>query len=216
MRNIQSYGNKVIKLVDTVYTIGYSCFSPDRFIRTLREHQISLVVDVRSQPYSQRFPDYNKEHLAKTLKGFGIYYRNYAKEFGARQEDRAYYPRGYLDFELFSQSPPFQEGYTRLVESMKQGYRFTLMCAEKDPFNCHRTFLVARPFYEAGYRVLHLMPESKTVPHAEIEQRLLDKYFPGRDQFGLFEEALDESNYLKKAYQKRHSESGYSIEERLK
>ena len=88
-------------MVDTVYTIGYSGFSVNDFVATLKANHISLIVDVRSQPYSQWFSDYNRETLEKTLKQAGIYYRNYAAEFGARQENRSYYSsEGYLDFRL--------------------------------------------------------------------------------------------------------------------
>ena len=55
-------------MVDTVYTIGYTGFTISDFINTLKANNISLVVDVRSQPYSQWFADYNKDHLEFALK----------------------------------------------------------------------------------------------------------------------------------------------------
>ncbi len=81
----------VIKVVDTIYSIGYSGFLISDFISTLQKNKITLLVDVRSQPYSQYFSDYNKENLEQILKSKGIYYRSYAKEFGARQDERKYY-----------------------------------------------------------------------------------------------------------------------------
>ena len=204
----------MIATVDTIYSIGYSGFLINDFICALQANQISLLVDVRSQPYSQHFPDYNKDSLAKTLGLSGIYYRNYAKEFGARQEDRKYYSKeGFLDFELFAKSPLFLGGYEKLVSSMKQKYHFALMCAEKDPFNCHRAILVSRAFHDAGYNVIHLLPNNKKTTQEEIESRLLDKYFPNRDQLTLFGDSLDEGNYLLQAHRNRNAEIGYSIEE---
>ncbi|MGI6307195.1 MAG: DUF488 family protein [Dethiobacteria bacterium] len=201
-------------MVDTVYSIGYSGFSMSDFINTLQSNKISLVVDVRSHPYSQYFSDYNKESLEQTLKYKGIYYRNYAKEFGARQDERRYYSsEGYLDFELFAKSSPFLSGFDRLVKSMMQNYRFALMCAEKDPINCHRTILVTRSFHDAGYKVKHLLPNNGMVTQEDIENRLLDKYFPNRNQITLFGEVFSKSEYIAQAYRKRNSEIGYSIEE---
>jgi len=55
-------------MVDTVYSIGYSGFSINDFIDTLHTNNISLVIDVRSTPYSQYFPDYNKDSLEQVLK----------------------------------------------------------------------------------------------------------------------------------------------------
>lgn len=201
-------------MVDTVYTIGYSGFTLATFINTLQEYQISLVVDVRSQPYSQRFPDYNKENLKKELKQAGIYYRNYNQEFGARQEEPQYYSsEGYLDFDLFSKSPAFLQGFEKLISSMKQNYRFVLMCAERDPFNCHRSILVARAFHEAGYKVIHLLPNKLKTTQLEIESRLLEKYFPDRNQVTWFGDDLNDNECLIQAYKMRNSEIGYSIVE---
>lgn len=204
-------------MIDTIYSIGYSGFSINDFMDTLQSNQISLLVDVRSQPYSQYFPDYNKSNLEKTLMISGIHYRNYAKEFGARQEDRKYYSNnGYLDFEMFAKSPLFLHGYEKLINSMKQNYRFVLMCAEKDPFNCHRAILVSRAFHDAGYKVVHFLPNNTWTTQNEIEFRLLAKYFPKRNQLTLFGETLDEGDYLQQAYKRRNAEIGYSIEEEAK
>ncbi len=201
-------------MVNTVYSIGYSGFSINDFIDTLHTNKISLVIDVRSTPYSQYFSDYNKDNLEQVLKNSGIYYRNYVLEFGARQEERKYYTReGYLDFELFAKSPPFLSGFDKLVKSMEQDYTFALMCAEKDPFNCHRTILVARAFYNAGYKVVHLLPNKGKVTQEVIETRLLKRYFPNRNQITLFSESLSEEEYIDQAYKKRNAEIGYSIEE---
>lgn len=60
----------------TLYTIGYSGFSLADFLALLKKG-ISLVVDVRSQPHSRYYTDYAKEALSRTLKGEGLYYRNY-------------------------------------------------------------------------------------------------------------------------------------------
>ena len=201
-------------MVDTVYTIGYSGFSVNDFVATLKANHISLIVDVRSQPYSQWFSDYNRETLEKTLKQAGIYYRNYAAEFGARQENRSYYSsEGYLDFGKFAKSPQFLQGYKKLVKSMKQNYCFALMCAEKDPFNCHRAILVSRAFHEAGYKVVHLMPKGMKMTQKDVEKRLLEMYFPNRNQITLFSKILGEDECLIQAYRKRNAEIGYSIEE---
>ncbi len=77
-------------MVDTVFTIGYSGFQINDFISTLRKNGISVIIDVRSLPYSRHYSDYNKENLRSVLLKYGIYYRNYASEFGARQNERKY------------------------------------------------------------------------------------------------------------------------------
>lgn len=201
-------------MVKTVYTIGYSGFSIDNFIATLKKHNISLIVDVRSSPYSNHFPEYNKDALEICLKTHRIYYRNYANEFGARQTDRKYYCKeGYLDFEVFSKSEPFLNGVKKLRNSMDQNYTFALLCAEKDPICCHRTILVARAFFERGYNVVHLLSNGKTVTQQEINAQLIEKYYPNRNQMTFFETPQDETTLLNKAYKKQNEEIGYRLEE---
>ena len=188
-------------MTDTIYTIGYSGFLLEDFISLLKLHNISLVVDVRSMPFSNRYPEYNEN-------------RHYAKEFGARQRDYKYYTEdGYLDFEKFSKSDAFDEGVQKLCESMKRDYKIALMCAEKDPLCCHRCILVARAFFEKGYNVIHLLTNGKTETQEEINLRLLEKYYPNRNQLTLFESMIDDKELLNMAYRKQNAEIGYRLEE---
>ena len=59
----------------------------------------------------------------------------------------------------------------------------------------------------------HLLPNNGMVTQEDIENRLLDKYFPNRNQITLFGEVFSKSEYIAQAYRKRNSEIGYSIEE---
>jgi uncharacterized protein (DUF488 family) len=70
----------VITMVNTVFTIGYSGFQLNDFVKILKDNGILLVIDVRSLPYSQHYADFNKENISKILKSSKIYYRNYASE----------------------------------------------------------------------------------------------------------------------------------------
>lgn len=134
------------ELQDTLssYKIGYSCFDSDSFIRVLKKYNIRCLVDVRSLPKSAHFKDFNQENLSRVLNSNKIYYKNYAKELGARQTDEKFYTEGVLDFKKFSQSEQFLDGVKKLEAGMEQGHTFTLMCAEKRPETCHRCILFAK------------------------------------------------------------------------
>lgn len=200
-------------MINTLYTIGYSGFKLNTFIDILKENNIDLIIDVRSLPYSQYNVEYNKEHLEKILNANNIFYRNYALEFGARQDNRAYYPNGYLDFKLFSQSEQFQNGIKKMQQTMKKNYTFSLMCSEKDPIRCHRAILVSKAFHELGYQVIHLLPNKKKLTQNDIESDLLDIYFPDRLQLNMFSENLSNEEYIQLAYQKQNKLIGYSMTE---
>ena len=85
-----------------IYTIGYSTFDIHSFMAELKGIGITCVIDVRSVPKSAYYKDFNSDILEGRLKKEGILYRNYAYEFGARQEDKSLYPNGYLDFDFFN------------------------------------------------------------------------------------------------------------------
>lgn len=197
-----------------IYTIGYSGFSINAFIDALKHYGIRLVVDVRSSPYSSFYPDFNMDKLKAVLLRNGIYYRNYADEFGARQNDRHLYTQeGYLDFDLHCQSESFAKGVTKLIDSLERGYTFALMCAEKDPIRCHRTIMVSRRFFEKGYPVTHILPNGKQITQQDIEQKLLDKFFPDRDQGNFFTEPQSDNQLIPQAYRLQNAEIGYRMED---
>ena len=160
-------------MADTLFTIGYSGFSVRTFISTLQKNNITLLADVRSLPYSRRHPDYNQDVLSAVLKEYQIHYQSYAAEFGARQEDRRYYPNGYLDFEQFSKSDPFLSGVRTLAAYTRQGGR--------------------------------------AVTQRELEEELLNKYFPNRGQLNLFEKELSMQEYIDAAYKKQNALIGFRI-----
>jgi hypothetical protein len=46
-----------------IFTIGHSNHRPGHFLGLLGQHEIGAVCDVRSQPYSQMNPQFNRENL---------------------------------------------------------------------------------------------------------------------------------------------------------
>src|SRR5438034_9791622 len=70
-----------------IWTIGHSTRKIDIFISLLEENGIKLLVDVRTLPGSKRYPQFNKETLAKSLQEHGIHYEHFA-ELGGRRKPR--------------------------------------------------------------------------------------------------------------------------------
>ena len=199
-----------------LYTVGYTSFpSPDELTEVLRDFGIRALVDVRSTPYSAHYEQYNKENIRRVLSEAGISYGNMAQAFGARQEDRAFYKNGRLDFEAFARSDRFLKGQRRLQDGIDRGYAPALMCAEKNPIVCHRAILVARAFHDAGYDVIHILPDGETKTHEALEKELLDLHFPDRDQVSFFDggQAVDEKERLREAYVKQNDKIGFREED---
>lgn len=159
----------------TVYTIGHSTHETDAFVELLRRHGVDALADVRSSPYSRFNPQFNRETLQRNLEAKGIAYVYLGKELGARSEDPACYENGKVQFDRLAQAPLFEKGIQRVVEGA-QKYRLALMCAEKDPLECHRTILVARTLVERGADVQHILEDGSLEPHDRALDRLLEQF----------------------------------------
>ncbi len=176
--------------MDPVYTIGYVSYQPEEMLRVLKGFGVRCLVDVRSNPHSAYYTDYNAEAFSRKVTEAGLIYRNYAREFGARQEDPQYlHPEGYLDFERFTGSPVFAEGVEKLRRGMAMGYVFALMCAEKDPMNCHRAVMIGRALKERGFDVRHILYPDRLESQEQLEQRAIGdqlSFFPEAERIGAF------------------------------
>jgi uncharacterized protein (DUF488 family) len=60
--------------MNPIKTIGHSNHPIERFVDLLKAGGVETLVDVRSTPYSRRFPQFGRERLARTLADSGIDY----------------------------------------------------------------------------------------------------------------------------------------------
>ncbi|MBR1397386.1 MAG: DUF488 domain-containing protein [Selenomonadaceae bacterium] len=192
-----------------IFTIGYSTFSIDNFIKTLQNYKIDYLIDVRSKPVSRHYPKYNKRFLEEQLSFNNINYRNYKDEFGARQTDTQFFTDNYLDFQKFTKSEKFLSGASKIESGMYSGYRFVLMCAEKRPETCHRCIMIARHFYDKGYTVKHILADGSYQLQSDIESLLVNKYFSS--QLSIFENPMLMTEMINKSYILQNKEIGYKI-----
>lgn len=155
-----------------IYTIGYSTFEIDEFIRIIKSHGITAVADVRSSPYSKFKPEFNKKEFQKELKKSDLTYVFLGQELGARVDMPDCYVNNKVDFKLVAQHAFFLNGITRIRTGMEK-YNIVLMCAEKDPITCHRTILICRALRAFKIEILHILENGQIERHSDIEQRLL-------------------------------------------
>ena len=176
-----------------IKTIGHSNHPIGRFVDLLKAGGVEAVVDVRSTPYSRRFPQFGREHLAQSLSAAGIAYRHEGTALGGKPESGGSY-------DSLAAQPAFQDALDRLVTRARDT-TLCLMCAEKEPLDCHRTVLVSRRLAERGAAIEHLLADGKRKPHAVLEEELLEASDDGAPD--LFTTAEDRSQRLARAYQKR-------------
>jgi uncharacterized protein (DUF488 family) len=188
-----------------VFTIGHSNHPLWRFLELLKAHDIEVVGDVRSIPYSQRYPAYNRESLERELRNQGIGYTFLGRELGARPKDPAFYVGRRVSYRRIAGAVFFRSGLSRAIE-LAQNRRLTLLCAEKEPLDCHRALLVARELKARGVSVAHILADASLETHDSAESRLLDE--EGLRQFGLFDSNMD---LLDQAYTRREERRAFAL-----
>lgn len=167
-----------------VFTIGHSTHTLERFFELLKAHQIAAIADVRSSPYSAWQPHFNRELLKAAATKTGIRYVFLGEELGARRKEvETYNSKGVAEYGKIAQLPVFLKGIERIL-SGAQRYRVALMCAEKDPLECHRTILVSRELGRRGAGVRHILEDGSIELHEEAEKRLMqEEKVPQSDLF---------------------------------
>jgi len=203
------------EILGELFTIGHSQYSTNYFISLLNKYRIDYLLDVRSIPYSKYAEQYNKENISRELNSVNIKYSFMGKYFGARPQNMELYnDEGYLDFERVRRSRDFNKGIENVILGLNQGHRIVLMCTEKEPLDCHRAILVARAFEIRMIYAKHILSNGKILTQHQLNEQLLQKYFPDRKQLSLFtyEKQISEEEYLVEAYKKRNSEIRYYID----
>jgi len=171
-----------------LFSIGHSNIPAERFEALLRKAGVDAIADVRSTPFSRRFPWFSGKNLAATLAQHGMTYLAYGDALGGRPRDAALYRDGVADYEAMARSPEFQMGVDRLRADAARA-RVCLMCAEREPLDCHRCLLVARSLAKRGLTIGHILHDGTVEPHEATEQRLLaltgasdDLFVTGQDE----------------------------------
>lgn len=154
-----------------IYTIGHSAHPIERFLALLKQHGVTALADVRSMPASRFHKQFNKAALSASLKENGIAYVFLGNELGARTKDSSLYENGHVSFDKLSQTPLFKEGIERVLKGAET-HRVAIMCAEKEPLDCHRTLLVARHLMQHGADILHILGNGALETHQETMARL--------------------------------------------
>jgi uncharacterized protein (DUF488 family) len=173
-----------------VYTIGHSTHPIDHFTSLLGQHNIDAIADVRSSPYSRLNPQFNRETLRNAMRAAGISYVFLGEELGARSRDPSCYRDGRAQYDRLAATPLFQRGLDRVAKGAER-FKLTLMCAEKDPLDCHRTILVARGLLERNLSIRHILPDGAIETHEQAIERLVRRLqLPSSDLFRSRDELI--------------------------
>ncbi len=143
-----------------ILTIGHSNHEPGHFLDLLRQYGVTVLLDVRSAPYSRYAPHFNRDILGEALASVTIDYQWVGDALGGRPDDPACYRdgvvrKGNVDYARLAARPWYQEGVRLLLETAARATT-AIMCSEEDPRRCHRHHLIEATLRESGVDVLHI------------------------------------------------------------
>ena len=141
-------------------TIGHSNHAIERFVGLLTRHGVTALGDVRSFPRSRFNPQFNRDRLEAALRDHAIGYVYLGDALGGKR-----------DFGGVAASPAFQAGLDRVRGGVAR-HRIALMCAEKDPLDCHRFMLICRQL-RRDLAIRHILADGALEPQDATEDRLL-------------------------------------------
>jgi uncharacterized protein (DUF488 family) len=146
-----------------ICTIGYEGGTVASFIRTLKDAQVELILDIRAAPVSRK-KGFSKNQLAAHLSDAGIGYRHLCGlgtpkrgRDAARGGDRESFERIFL---AHMNEP---DALLDLGEAIALGKdrHVCLLCLERDPEHCHRLIVANRMVAETGQELRHLFLDSE-------------------------------------------------------
>lgn len=179
-------------MTNKLFTVGHSTHTVDHLLDLLKKYKITAVCDVRSMPYSQYNPQFNREPLKEALLVQGISYVFLGKELGARSDNPACYINGKVQYNYLAEEPAFIEGIRRVKEGMKN-FQVALMCAEKDPLTCHRTILICRELKANNIEIDHILADGALETNSNAEKRLMHMFGIEPDMFHNEEQCIDDA-----------------------
>jgi uncharacterized protein (DUF488 family) len=167
----------------TVLTVGHSTHPAVRLLELLQLHAVSLLADVRSQPYSRFAHQFNRENLQPVVTNAGLRYLFLGEELGGRQLGKITVLQERLAaYDRLAGSAQFQRGLDRVLREAEAG-TVAILCAEEDPTECHRRVWVARGLRERGASVKHIRGDG----HVDADEALRRLEPPAGHQLGLFD-----------------------------
>ncbi|OHB59501.1 MAG: hypothetical protein A2167_01375 [Planctomycetes bacterium RBG_13_46_10] len=193
------------KQLNILYTIGHSNHKIENFLSLLKTHSINCIVDVRSTPYSHYNTQFNREFLVKELRNANIEYIYLGNQLGARSSDTHHYNGNTVNFEYLAKTEQFHIGLENLKD-ISSKYKSALMCAEKDPIECHRFILICRNLKNSGIHIKHILSDGSIENNIDTERRLVKML---KIEPTLFESSKTQDEITDQAYEQQASNIAY-------
>lgn len=139
-----------------VFSIGHSNLSYRGFASRLRKWDIQCVLDVRTVPYSKFVPHFNYDVFQGKLAKSNLGYEYLGNQLGSYNSRMRNCSESLADYRRQIACEAFEDGIDRVLE-LAQNERVVIMCAEGNPYGCHRHTVLASALAKRGVSMQHLL-----------------------------------------------------------
>lgn len=151
-----------------IWTIGHSTHTLEEFVNMLHSFQIKHLVDVRTLPGSNKFPQFNLENLEISIPKNGISYVHMKDLGGLRKKNPAskntvWRNQSFRSYADYMETADFHEGLAHL-KKLALTARTAYFCSEAVWWRCHRS-MISDALKADGWEVCHIMAVDKCSPH---------------------------------------------------
>lgn len=176
----------------------------------LQTQRTDIVVDVRTTPFSNRHPQFNQSVLEASLPRAGMTYMYLGEELGARRTERDLLsPEGQVSYAKVREDAAFKRAIGKIEEKAGDGKRLAVLCAEGDPWDCHRFPMIAYQLERDGFEVLHILRDRSVMTHSEVEQEMVRRFAKKLPQPSLFGPPVTDADRVQAAYLQLNRVIGY-------
>ncbi|MGL4806976.1 MAG: DUF488 family protein [Bacteroidales bacterium] len=153
---------------NTIWTIGHSTRTGEHFIEVLKNYNIQVLVDIRTLPGSDKFPQFNQDRLSESLSQNGIEYVYIPRLGGLRPSHKdspniAWRNKSFRAYADYMETDAFKEGIKELL-AKATFERTAMMCSEILWWRCHRS-MVSDYLKSMGWTVIHIEDTGKSKEH---------------------------------------------------
>lgn len=134
----------------SIYTVGHGQLSWDELAGFVRNYPVEVIADVRSFPYVDYAPWFNRDQLEHLVRREGWEYTWYGGQLGALTAD------GKVDYIAREREPRYHAGIKELLTIA--GERTTcLLGSQLNPLGSHRHQLIAQTLLKHNVEVVHIL-----------------------------------------------------------
>ena len=147
----------------TLYSFGHSSHTEEQFHSSLNKIGIDVLVDVRSNPSSWRFPQFAMTELESSCAKHGREYKHLGSQLGGRG------PGGANIWKHLE----FKEGTDALQQLVNMcqsdpSKKISIMCSEGDWRTCHRSVISNEISQREGMQVVHILRDGSLEKHITV------------------------------------------------